>query len=326
MKKIKFISTGGTIAMNENENGKLEPEFSGVELINGLPELKKICKIDAYEFSNIDSSQMTPEIMFKLTQLVAKNLESPEIDGVVITHGTDTLEETAYMMDLIIDNSKPVVITGAMRGALELSSDGQANLYQAFQVAVNDKSREQGVLVVLNNEIHTAKLLTKRHSTNLAAFTSINSGKIGEISDKKVNYFYNARPSSTIKTKNINNEVILLKIVPGFEPFIIDTLLNNNELDFKGLVIEAYGSGAIPSNIVPSLERSIERGIKVVLTSRCLEGDVHNIYAASGGKKDPEELGIIFSQGLNGQKARIKLMLMLGGDYLAKEIKDSFHS
>ncbi|SJZ68629.1 asparaginase [Selenihalanaerobacter shriftii] len=322
MKKIKLISTGGTIAMGENKEGKLIPKFTGKELIESIPELEEMCEVEVNEFCNIDSSQMTPERMFKLAQLVKEEIRNSDIDGIVITHGTDTLQETAYMLNVLIDSSKPVIITGAMRGATELGSDGSANIYQAFKVAVKEKSKDQGVLVVLNNEIHTAHLLTKRHTTNLAAFRSTNSGRLGEVTKEEVNYFYKTMPPKNIKTDAINTKVAFVKIVSGFNSTIIDMLVSNNEFD--GLIIEAFGSGTIPNYILPSLERALNKGMKVVLTSRCLEGKVHNTYAAAGGDKDLEEMGVIFSDGISGPKARIKLMLLLGGDYKDEEICDFF--
>jgi len=322
MKKIKLISTGGTIAMAKNDDGKLVPEFSGEELLKGVPKLDDLCMIEVHEFSKVDSSQMTPQMMFELAQLVKEEVNKSEIDGVVVTHGTDTLQETAYMLDLMVDTHKPVVITGAMRGATELGSDGRANIYQAFIVALEEKSQNQGVLVVLNNEIHTAKLLTKSHTTNLASFKSINGGRVGEVSKEEVNYFYNTIPSQTIDSKSINDNVAYIKMVAGIDPEIVDMMVNSNKFD--GLVVEAFGSGTIPSNIASCLEKAIRSGIVVILTSRCLEGRLHNTYAASNEEKDLEKLGLVFSNGLGGPKVRIKLMLLLGGNYDKEEISHAF--
>ncbi|TDX51689.1 asparaginase [Orenia marismortui] len=322
MKKIKVITTGGTIAMGEDQNThQIVPKLSGKDLLNSVPELNNIAELDLIQYSNLDSSQLTPKMILELSKLVKKALASKDISGVLITHGTDTLEETAYLLDLVLDTEKPVVITGALRSFNQLSSDGKANLVQSLQTIIEPHSKNKGVLVVLNNQIHAARFVSKIHTNKLWAFDSINTGSIGSIDHCGVHYFYNLDKQVTINTEELEDNVQLIKLAIGNDDRLIQASL---DYGVKGLVLEAFGLGTLPKSIVSALLRAKKEEIPVVITSRCLEGRVYNLYGASTGKTNIAETDIIFAGNLNSTKARLVLMLLLGQGLSKNEIRQFF--
>lgn len=256
----------------------------------------------------LPSPHITPAEMLKLKCKIEDYTKSDQIDGVVITHGTDTLEETAYFLDIVLTTEIPVVLTGAMRSSNELGSDGLYNLISAVRVASADEAREKGVLVVMNDEVHTAKNVTKTHTSNVSTFQSPQYGPIGIVNKKGVNFHHMPLLSERIPVTSINKNVLLLKAYAGMDEFIFD-LIGNSTLD--GLVIEALGQGNLPPKVAQAVQKLINRKIPVVMVSRCFNGVVQDIYAYEGGGKQLKDMGVILSNGLNGQKARIKLMLAL---------------
>ena len=171
-KKVIVLTTGGTIAMKLDPAHGIVPAVSGEDLVASVPGLREACPIEVMEFSNIPSPHMTPKRMFELGNKVEELLRHEDILGVVITHGTDTLEETAYLLDLVHNSEKPVCLTGAMRSAAEISPDGPVNLLCAVRTAASSEARGKGVLVVMNEEIHAAREVVKSHSANTETFVS----------------------------------------------------------------------------------------------------------------------------------------------------------
>ncbi|WP_096434843.1 asparaginase [Alteribacter populi] len=307
MKRLLIIHTGGTIAMSEDaKTGAVKPNP-----LNPLHEtIHTVENIDLIveDFLNVPSPHMTPKDMLHLAKRIDKRVMEEKIDGVVVTHGTDTLEETAYMLDLIVETDLPVVITGAMRSSNELGSDGPHNLLSAIKTAASGEARGKGVLVVLNDEIHTAKNVTKTHTSNIATFQSPQYGPIGIVSKRGVHFHHHPVTDQRFVVSGIYKRVLLLKAVAGMEAEVVDSLC---ELPIDGLVIEALGQGNLPPATIPSFERFIEKGIPIVLVSRCFNGVVQDTYGYEGGGKELKNMGMIFTNGLNGQKARLKLMVAL---------------
>ena len=178
-KKVIVLTTGGTIAMKLDPAHGIVPAVSGEDLVASVPGLREACPIEVMEFSNIPSPHMTPKRMFELGNKVEELLRHEDILGVVITHGTDTLEETAYLLDLVHNSEKPVCLTGAMRSAAEISPDGPVNLLCAVRTAASSEARGKGVLVVMNEEIHAAREVVKSHSANTETFVSPFWGPLG---------------------------------------------------------------------------------------------------------------------------------------------------
>ncbi|OEF97274.1 L-asparaginase [Vulcanibacillus modesticaldus] len=308
MDKIIVITTGGTIAMSEDLKTKSVKPIDQDTIDRMLPYLDKHADVEMDHFINIPSPHMTPEIMYDLALHTKKHLENNEVKGIVITHGTDTLEETAYFLDLLISNDKPIVVTGAMRSSNELGADGPLNLVNAVRVAADDSSRGKGVLVVFNDEIHAARYVTKTHTSNIATFQSPENGPIGTVTKRGIRFSHAPLIRDNYPLTPPVNKVGLIKAAAGMDDLLINTYLENG---YKGIVIEALGQGNLPPAMVNGIKKGIELGVAIVLVSRCFNGFVDGIYDYEGGGKQLKELGVIFSNGLNGQKARIKLMLTL---------------
>ncbi len=270
----------------------------------------------------LPSPHMTPKEMLVLQQLIDKRAEVDQIDGVVITHGTDTLEETAYFLNITVQANIPIVVTGAMRSSNELGSDGLYNFLSAVKVASSDEAKGKGVLVVLNDEIHCATNVTKTHSSNVATFQSPQYGPIGIVTKRGVMFHQALLHNECYKVDAITKNVVLLKAYAGMD----DTLLSAIEnLQVDGIVIEALGQGNVPPTIIPSLKRLIDKGVPIVLVSRCFNGIVQDVYSYEGGGKQLKDLGAIFTNGLNGQKARLKLLVALEVTTSIPDIRNMFH-
>lgn len=322
MKKIAVVFNGGTISMKVDERIKAAvPSLTGEEIMAMVAGIENYAEIESHTFSSRPSPHMTFKTILELSNFVEKLVNRDDIDGVVITHGTDTLEETAYFLDLTIDTSKPIVITGAMRSSSELGYDGPFNLATSICTAISDDSIGRGVLVCFNGELNSAAEVTKANSMALNAFRTPNFGPIGIVDNNKVIFYRNTINTSKYKVDNINNEVALIKCAVDMDSTFIDFII---EKEYGGIVIEALGRGNVPPKMVPGIKRAIEKNIPVVVVSRCFEGRVHESYGYEGGGKMLLDLGIIFGDTLPGQKARIKLLLSINSGLSIEEIKKQF--
>ncbi|MBZ5752810.1 MULTISPECIES: asparaginase [Metabacillus] len=307
MKNILLIHTGGTIAMQEDEKtGEVKPGTKNplVDYMKAIPNTN----IVTTELFHLPSPHITPIHMLQIKNYIETYIKAYNCDGVVITHGTDTLEETAFFLDLTLSLSIPVVLTGAMRSTNELGSDGLYNLLSAIKVATSDKARNMGVLVVMNDEIHTAENVTKTHTSNIATFQSPQYGPIGIVNKGGVFFHHKPVLNKPLHVARLNKSVLLLKAFAGMDDTLLQAI-DQNRLD--GLVIEALGQGNLPPMLLPCLKDLLNKGVPIVLVSRCFNGIVQDIYGYEGGGRQLKELGMIFSNGLNGQKARLKLMIAL---------------
>ncbi|MFC6171212.1 asparaginase [Loigolactobacillus jiayinensis] len=322
MKHLLILHTGGTIAMAENDNGALIPGAA-----NPLMAYNKLFA-DKYELTveepfNLPSPHMTPREMLQLKQRII-TAEQAGIDGVVITHGTDTLEETAYFLDLTLPPVIPVVITGAMRSSDEIGSDGLYNLTSALKTAAAPDARGKGVLVVMNDEVHSARFVTKTHTTNVATFRTPTFGPIGIMESNGVKFFQDLVNQSICDIDHVIDHVFLLKAYAGMDGTFFEAL---DQPTTNGLVIEGTGAGNLPPATLPALEKLLARHIPIILVSRCFNGVAEPVYGYKGGGQQLAEMGLIFCQGLNGQKARIKLLVALSsgkrGAELATYMRDA---
>ncbi|MGD9678581.1 MAG: asparaginase [Vulcanibacillus sp.] len=308
MKKIIIIATGGTIAMSENSETKEVKLMHQYSLDNLGSFIDKTSIIEVDNFINIPSPYITQDIMYDLTIRIKNYLANDEIKGVIVTHGTDTLEETAFFVDLTIQNDKPIIFTGSMRSSNELGADGPLNVVNSIRVINDETSREKGVLVVFNDEIHAARYVTKTHTSNVATFQSPQTGPIGVITKKGVYFSHAPLSKENYALKRPFKKVGLLKAAIGTDDLLINTYIDNK---YDGIVIEALGSGNLPPTMIGGIIRAIENNIEIVLVSRCYNGQVDPIYGYEGGGKHLKDLGVTFISGLNGQKAHIKIMVQL---------------
>lgn len=284
------------------------PTMTGQEIMAMVTGIEQFANIESYTFSNLPGPHMSPHMMLDLSKYVANLLEREDIEGVVVTHGTDSLEETAYLLDLTLKSEKPVVFTGAMRSGSELGYDGPANLAAAICTVISKESRNRGVLVCFNGELHNASEVTKANSMSLNAFATPNFGHIGIVDNNEVLFYRNNIKRVNIDVDKITADVDIIKCVGGLDSRIINFCVQQGD---KGLVIEAMGRGNIPPEMVEGIKNAIEKKVAVVIVSRCYEGRVLDSYGYEGGGKHLRKLGVIFGDNLPGQKARIKLMLAL---------------
>lgn len=307
MKKLLILNTGGTISMSEDHTtGTVAPTEENPIGIGGSI-FSYIGKIVVEDLYHLASPQITEREMYGIRQRILKAKEE-SYDAVVITHGTDTLEETAYYLELTLDLDIPIVVTGAMRSSNEIGSDGLANLRSSLIVAASDESRDKGVLVVMNDEAHTATYVTKTHTTNVATFQTPTFGPIGLVSKNEVIYFQKLIKEEHYDVKGVGKSVYLLKAYAGMDNTLIDAVRN---LHADGLVIEALGAGNLPPKTVPAIEKCLAENIPVVFVSRAFNGVTQDVYDYEGGGKRFHQQGVIFTTGLSGQKARIKLLVLL---------------
>ncbi|MCY6484013.1 asparaginase [Clostridium aestuarii] len=322
MKKVAVIFNGGTISMKVDSRIQAAvPTLSGEEIMAMVTGIERYAEIECFNFSNLPGPHMAPRKMMELSEYIQKILLRDDIVGIVVTHGTDTLEETAYFLDLTINNKKPVIITGSMRNSSELGYDGPANLAASICTAISEKARGKGVLVCLNNELNSASEVTKVNSMKLNTFQSPELGPIGIIDNNQVIFYRNLVAKTHIYTDKLEENVYLIKCVAGMNSDMIDFCIGKGA---KGIIIEALGRGNVPPEMVSGIERAINNGIAVVMVSRCFEGRVLDTYGYYGGGKLLRNMGVILGGTLPGQKARIKLMLALGKTYNLKEVRNVF--
>ncbi|MCF3941662.1 asparaginase [Oceanobacillus alkalisoli] len=306
MKKILIIHTGGTISMLENKETGAVNVTDEHPLTRLQDEYRKFANVDEYVVFDLPSPHITPKHMLTLADCISQSLS--KYDGIVVTHGTDTLEETAYFLDLVIDSEKPIIITGAMRSSNEIGSDALYNLISSIRVASADQAKNKGVLVVMNDEIHTAANVTKTSTSNVATFQSTQYGPIGIVTKEMIIFHRIILKQEYYPVKDVHSNVFLLKAFAGMDENLIHAL---HMAKPDGLVIEAFGQGNLPGSIVDGLIKIINDNIPVILVSRCYQGTVQPTYAYQGGGRQLKELGVIFANGLTGPKARIKLLLAL---------------
>ncbi len=293
----------------DDKTGGAVPFFLGEQLLEKIPAAKNLADIEIVNFGNYPGPHMTPEKMFELTKIIRKLVQRNDIHGVIVTHGTDTLEETAYFLDLSVDTQKPIVVIGAMKTSSEPDWDGPRNMIDAIHICNEPNSRGMGALVCLNGEINAASEVTKTHTEDLETFHSLDFGALGFVEKGRVIFNRLPRKLEKIVTDKINPNVDLIKVYAGmnekFFKFSADS-------DADGLVIEAMGVGNVPPKAFEGIKYALSKNIPVVLTSRCPAGETLDIYGYPGAGKWLKKAGVIFSEYLNGQKARIKLIIALG--------------
>ena len=315
MSRVAVLTTGGTVAMRyEPEAGGAVPVLRAAELAAVLPEGAP--ELATEEVCNLPSSHFTLETLWHIRERVAAWAADPGVDGVVITHGTDVLEETAYLLDLTVPGEKPLVVTGAMRSASEPGSDGPANLWAAVRVAASPEARGLGALVVLNDEIHAARFVTKMDTLSPATFQSPGWGPLGRVEGDRVHIPLRLE-REVVECPRLEERVALIKLAVGMGAEPLEDALARG---IRGVVLEGLGGGRIPPWWLPTIERAVQEGTTVVIASRCPSGRVWDAYGYVGGHRTLREMGCLFSPELNGQKARIRLMVVLGTARTPEEI------
>ena len=313
-KKILVLHTGGTISMQADASGAVVT--SSDNPMNHVSNPLEGIQVHTLDFFNLPSPHIKPKHMLALYQKIKE--EAANYDGVVITHGTDTLEETAYFLDTMEIPRIPIVLTGAMRSSNELGSDGVYNYLSALRVASDDKATDKGVLVVMNDEIHAAKYVTKTHTTNVSTFQTPTHGPLGLIMKQEILYFKTAESRVRFDLDRIEGLVPIITVYAGMTDELLD-MLDWDKVD--GLIIQAFGAGNIPKETAQKLESLLHKGIPVALVSRCFNGIAEPVYAYQGGGVQLQKAGVLFVKELNAQKARLKLLIALNAGLKGEALK-----
>lgn len=317
---VAILFTGGTISMRIDErSGSAVPAMRGAEILAHVPQVAAVADVEVEDVAQLPGPHVTAEHMWRLARRAAAWLERPDIDGLVVTHGTDTLEETAYFLDVALQTDKPVVLVGAIRTLSEPSWDGPGNLVNAVKVAAAQISAARGVLVAMNEQILSAREVEKVHTEATGSFQSREFGPVGVVDAGVVRYlraipregaWHGAHAAiGLLRVARLEPHVDLIKVAAGADGRFVRCALASGA---QGLVIEALGRGNVPPAMLGDLGHAVGTGVPVVLTSRCGAGSVGARYGYEGGGRSLRELGLIFAGRLSGVKARIKLMLALG--------------
>jgi len=310
MTTIHIIATGGTIAMaHDTDAGGAVISLSGSDFVQRMigQAGQAIPGVTHEEYGPLPSSHFTVEHLWGLRERVSIAVSRHEVDGVVITHGTDSLEETAYLLDLTVPTDKPMCVTGAMRIASQPGYEGIANLVAAVRTASSPVARGLGALVVLNDEIHTARHVTKMHTQSLDTFRSPAWGPIGRVEAEGV-VFSRRVERDLINCSGLEAGVYLFKLAVGMDASLLKQAVS---LGAKGTVIETFGGGRVPPWWLQAMQEAIRAGVAVAVTTRCPSGRLYDPYRYEGAYRDLQDIGCLLAHELNGQKARLRLMAAL---------------
>jgi L-asparaginase type II len=328
LRNVTILATGGTIAGSGATSTTMVGYTAatvGVQtLIKAVPELANVANVSGEQVFQIASESMTNEHWLTLARRVNALLAQPDVDGIVITHGTDTLEETAYFLDLVVKSRKPVVLVGSMRPSTAMSADGPVNLYNAVQVAASPEAVGKGVLVVMNDQIHAAREVTKTNTTTPDTFKTTELGMLGYVQGSRIAFYRQSLRKNTVDTEfDVGN----LKALPAVDisytyanvpPTAINAFVAGGD---QGLIHAAVGDGSVPAQLKPALVAARKKGVIIVRSSRVGQGIV-----ARNGEANDDELDFVVSDTLNPQKARILLMLALTKTHDTKEIQRMFYT
>jgi L-asparaginase len=320
--RVVLLATGGTIASRfDPAIGALAPAVTGSDLLRAVPGLDTLANVDVEQIANIGSYDMTPEIWRRLAKRANELLATEGVTGVIVTHGTDTLEETAYFLDLTVTSAKPVVLVGAQRAASFFDSDGPRNLLNAVRVAVSPEAVGKGVLVVMNGQINAAREVTKTNTIEVETFKTLEFGALG-VADLGAVRFYRAplrRQTIALSDQQALGRVEIVNQYAGADGRIISLLVKQGNLD--GLVVEGFGLGHVTQGTLDAIKQARSSGIPVVLSTRVYTGRVVPLYARD---IELQQLGCIRADNLSAQKARVLLMLALTRTKSTEELQMYF--
>lgn len=317
MRRICLITTGGTIASRrESKSGHVVASLSGPDLRSMLHDPLEGIELTVDEFCNIGSYAIDLPLCFRLAKHIQRKLEEG-FDGVVVTHGTDTMEESAYMADLVVEAGKPVVFTGAQRAADEPDPDGPRNLTDAIRLAASDEAHGLGALICFEQEFHAARDVTKSHASRVDAFISQEHGKLGEVDGDRIVVHRRPVLRRTYRAKDVVPQVELIRIALGMDGRYLRFCAGNGA---TAIVLEGFGRGNAPPALGAAATELAGQGLPVVMTSRCQRGRVKPVYGNGGGKTLAEG-GVIFAGDLSGHKARILVSVLLGAGYEGQRLR-----
>jgi L-asparaginase len=314
---VQVIALGGTISASSDERGHGVPVRAAADLVASVPEAGGIADISTSDVKQISSRAITPADMCSLARQIY-TAATEGFDGVVVTHGTDTMEETAYALALQLEVGVPVVLTGAMRLAHEAGADGPANLISALRVAVTPEVAALGPVIVMHDEIHMARWATKVHTSRVAAFSSPGFGPVGYVAEGKVHLqARHTTPDYLGLPDTLDKRVEIIWVSAGADGLLVDAAASVAQ----GLIIAGSGGGHVPPAMTESLRAAVERGLPVVLASRCISGPVlERTYGGVGSETYLRAIGLHPAGALSPVKARLRLLIALALGKSAAEV------
>jgi L-asparaginase len=309
--RVLVLATGGTIA------GQADPRASGAyksgqitgeQLVQSVPGLDKLASLSAEQISSIGSHDMNDKVWFALARRIQQAIDNNEAEGIVVTHGTDTLEETAFFLDNVLHGDKPVVLVGSMRPATAVSADGPANLYEAVEVAADPRSRGRGVMAVLNDKIEAARSVTKTNTTSIETFGSPNGAPIGYVDSAGGIRFMAQGPGPKRTTYELPAEAQLPRVEIVYSHANMDAAPIEDAMSHgaKGIVLAGVGDGNTSKQALDALETAANKGIIVVRSTRVRSG-----FVTRNVEVDDDKNGFVVSEDLNPQKARVLTQLLI---------------
>jgi L-asparaginase len=313
--RVTILTTGGTIASTRDpETGASVAAVSGEDLVAGVPALAEVADVSGRELARIHSWDVTPALMADIARTLTELAEGPDApDGFVVTHGTDTMEETAFALTLLArTGDRPIVVTGAMRSADHPAPDGPGNLLDAVRVAASDElpAGVAGAVIVMNGQVHAARYVTKTHTTALDTFGSPDTGPVATLDGDGLHVRWLPAPLPPVDVATPDDTVDLVKMVSGLGARQLQHAVDDGS---AGVVVEGSGSGNVHADAMVPIRALLAAGVPVVLTSRCVAGRVVAGYGGDGGGATMRAEGVILAPGLNGPKARLALATLLGG-------------
>ena len=319
---IVILFTGGTIAMRNDPDGAgAVPSLNATEILAATRGINAVTGVETEEWGAFPGPHMTVERMWALRNRIREHIARPDVTGVVVTHGTDTLEESAYLVARSLPAEKPIVFTGAMRTVSDLGWDGPANLLEAVRVAASPETKGFGSMVVISGQIFAALDATKSNTHLLDAFESPGFGPLGVLDEGELIVHREMPPMPPIiDPVSLATPVDIIFVAAGSD----ERLLDASRESARGVVVAAMGRGNVPPALVPPIQRWIAENKPVVLTSRTQGGRVGHTYGYAGGGRRLEEMGVIFGGSRRAQQARIDLMLALGDGRSMDAIRDMF--
>lgn len=318
-RRVAIVFTGGTISMRFDPGvGGNVPTLSGADILARTPGLDAIADVFPVDLGRTPASHFTFDQLFRIAEAIRAAQADPAIDGVVVVQGTDVLEETAFFWDLLLDDARPVVVTGAMRTPSVADDDGPANLRDAVRCAADPSLRGAGVVVVLAGSIDAADDVTKTHASALDTFRSLNDGPLGRVAADGVRIDRLRGPRRHVVASSAAVRVRLVTAHVAMDGTLLDAAVAAGA---DGLVVEATGAGNTAPTVLEAAVRAMDRGLPVVLSTRCPAGAAGVAYGFPGGGATWVRAGAMLAGTLTGPKARIALALGLGGGLERDELR-----
>ncbi|MHB2209664.1 asparaginase [Methylobacterium sp. CM6257] len=307
--KIAVVATGGTIAMKLDPTTHAPvPALSGEDLVSAVPKLKDIATIAVTEFSNVPSDYMGPDRWPALSRKVEEILADPEVRGVIVLHGTDTLDQTAYFLDLTLKSEKPVVLVGAQRNASDWDADGPRNLLNAARQILADGSAGMGVTVTLNHHINAAREVRKTHTSNVETFNSGEAGILGYVDEDRVVFSRKSLRRQTLPLPERMPRIDLVSMYAGADG---SQVRHAAESGAEAIVVEAYGWGNMNAEMHDAIAEVIAKGVPVIVATKVYDGRALPVYGFKGGGNTLLKAGAVFAGDLTPDKARVLTLIVL---------------